>query len=172
MKISPALIALIALIALAACAREEAPAAKALSCEAGETGAVTAEGAWLREQKNASGMSAAYFSLCNGRAAAVTLTGLSTPAAGMAHLHETSRDASGVVSMAPAGAITLQPGERAVFEPGGKHVMLMSLTGPIASGDHAELTLQFADGSSIAVDAVAKSNVEAATMGERGREGH
>lgn len=170
MKISPALIAL---IALAACAREEAPAAnKALSCEASETGAVTADSAWLREQKDASGTSAAYFSLCNGTAAPVKLTGLSTPAAAMAHLHETSRDANGVVSMAPVGEITLQPGERVVFEPGGKHVMLMNLSGPIASGDHADLTLQFADGASIAVEAVAKSNVEAATMGESGHKEH
>lgn len=169
MKFSPALIAL---IALAACAKEEAPDAKALSCEASETGAVTADGAWLREQKDASANSAAYFSLCNGTTAPVTLTGLSTPAAAMAHLHETSRDANGVVSMAPVSEITLQPGERVVFEPGGKHVMLMSLSGPVSSGDHAELTLQFANGASIAVDAVAKSNVEAAAMGDGGREEH
>lgn len=169
MKLFPAAVAL---LALAACAREEAPAAKASSCAASATGAVTAHGAWLREQKDASASSAAYFSVCNGTAAPVTLTGLATPIAGMAAFHETSRDENGIVSMAPAGEIALAPGERVIFEPGGKHVMLMSLSGPVASGDHVELTLQFRDGSSIAVDAVAKSNVEAAAIGEGEHEGH
>jgi copper(I)-binding protein len=48
----------------------------------------------------------------------------------------------------------------------------MSLSKPVASAEHVELTLQFKDGSSIAVDAVAKSNVEAATMGDGEHEGH
>ncbi|MEK7266708.1 MAG: copper chaperone PCu(A)C [Pseudomonadota bacterium] len=159
------------LLALAACSAETPapPAAKALSCEASETGAVTADGAWLREQKDMNASSAAYFSLCNGAMAPATLTDLSTPAAAIAMFHETSRDDKGIVSMVPAGEITLSPGERVVFAPGGKHVMLMSLSGPIVSGEHAPLTLHFADGAAITVDAVAKSNVEAA-MDEH--EGH
>lgn len=162
MRLAPAFFAL---IALGACAREEAaPAAKALSCEARAGGAVTASGAWIREQKDQSAMTAAYFSLCNGTMAPVTLTGLSTPVAGLVELHQTSRDESGVVSMAPTGEITLQPGELLVFEPGGRHAMLMSLTGAIASGEHSPLTLEFADGSTIAADAVARSAVEAAAQ--------
>jgi len=154
---------LVSALVLAACAKETvAPTAKALSCEAKEGGAVTADGAWLREQADQSAMSAAYFSLCNGSMAPIVLTGVSTPAAGMAEIHETSRDENGVVSMAPTGAIELAPGERVVFEPGGKHVMLMSLAAPIASGDHSSLTLEFADGSSIDVEAAAISLVEAA----------
>lgn len=162
MKISSALVAL---LAFAACAREAPPGPKALSCDPSATGGVTADGAWLREQKDISASSAAYFSLCNGAMAPATLTDISTPAAAIAMIHETSRDDKGVVSMAPVDAIALAPGERVVFEPGGKHVMLMSLSGPISSGDHAQLTLHFADGAAIAVDAVVRSNVEAA-MGD------
>jgi len=156
-----------------ACARTEepAPAQKALSCVSSEGGSVSVENAWVREQQDASAMTAAYFSLCNGGSAPVTLIGLSTPIAGMTELHETSRGENGVVSMAPTGAITLAPGERVIFEPGGKHAMLMSLSGPVASGDHAALTLEFEDGASIAVDAVAKSLVDAAT-GNDGHDGH
>lgn len=152
------------LLTLAACSAQAPapPAAKALSCEASTTGAVTADGAWLREQKDINASSAAYFSLCNGGTAPATLTDLSTPVAAIAMFHQSSRDEKGIVSMAPAGEITLAPGERVVFAPGGRHVMLETLRGPIASGDHAELTLHFADGATIAVDAVAKSNVEAA----------
>lgn len=163
--------ALAALLALAACSGEKPapPPAKALSCEASLTGAVTAGGAFVREQKDAGAMSAAYFTLCNGAMAPVTLTGLSTPVADIAEFHQSTRDDAGIVSMAPLGAIVLAPGERVVFEPGGRHVMLIGLRGPISSGDHAELTLHFAGGGAIAVDVVAKSNVEAA-MGEH--EGH
>lgn len=160
--------ALFCILALAACARdnkpaEEAPAAKALSCAASEGGAVTATNAWVREQKDASAMTAAYFSLCNGSMAPVTLTGLRTPIAGMAEFHETRRDENGVVSMAPTGDILLAPGERVVFEPGGKHVMLMALPAAIESGAIAPLEFDFADGGHVSVDAVARSAVEAAS---------
>ncbi|NWG90978.1 MAG: copper chaperone PCu(A)C [Parvularculaceae bacterium] len=160
--------ALIALLALAACAeRTSAPTGKTLSCEAREGGAVTLSGAWLREQKDASGMSAAYFTLCNGSMSEVTIAGLSTPAARLVELHETTRDANGVASMAPVGEIALKPGELVQFEPGGKHAMLMSLSAPIIAGDRTNLVLQFADGSTVSAEAVAKSAAEAA-----GRDGH
>lgn len=158
--------AVFGILALAACAREQetgSPAAKALSCAASEGGAVSASNAWVRAQNDASAMTAAYFTLCNGSMAPAILTGLQTPIAGMAEFHETSRDENGVVSMAPTGAITLAPGERVVFEPGGKHVMLMALPSAIESGTIAPLEFNFADGTKVSVDAVARSAVEAAS---------
>lgn len=155
---------IVSLFALAACAEDKAPAGKALSCAASADGAVTVENAWIREQADPSAMSAAYFSVCNGTMSPVTLTGLSTPLAGIVELHETSRDANGVVSMAPAGELVLAPGERLLFEPGGRHAMLMSLSGAIESGESAPLTLEFADGTSLAVEAIAKSAAEAAAQ--------
>ncbi len=165
-------VAVILLFALAACSRDEAPpaAAKALSCAAAADGEISAEGAWLREQSDADGMTAAYFTVCNGTAAPAILTGVATGVAGLVELHETTRDATGVVSMAPTGPIALAPGERVVFEPGGKHAMLMSLSGAVNAGDRAALLLQFEDGSSVSVEAVAKSAVEAAAPD--GHEGH
>lgn len=151
--------------ALAACSREDAgetPSAKALSCAASDGGAVSASDAFVREQADADGMTAAYFTLCNGTMAPVTLTGIATGVAGMAELHETRRDGEGVVSMAPTGDIDLAPGELLVFEPGGRHAMLMDLSGPIVAGDTASLVLQFTDGSSVSIDAVARSAADAA----------
>lgn len=163
-------VAVLLLLALAACGRDEAPpaAAKALSCAA--DGAISAQGAWLREQADANGMTAAYFTVCNGTMQPAILTGVSTGVAGLAELHETTRDENGVVSMAPTGPIALAPGERVVFEPGGRHVMLMSLSGAVKAGDRAELSLQFEDGSSVVVEAIAKSAVEAAAP--ESHEGH
>lgn len=150
-------------LAAAACTQQNPePAAKARSCEAREGGTVTADSAWLRAQADQGGMSAAYFTLCNGSMKEAALIGVSTPAAGLAEIHETTRDAAGVVSMAPAGEIVLKPGEVLVLEPGGRHAMLMDLAGPIAAGDRAILSIRLADGSALTVEAVAKSAVDVA----------
>lgn len=151
-------------LALVACGKSPSPAPeqKALSCVASEGGTVTASNAWVREQRDANGMTAAYFTVCNGAMAPATLTGVETAIAGYAEFHETTKDERGVVSMAPAGELTLAPGERLVFEPGGKHVMLMELKRAVAAGEEAPLMLQFADGSALAVEAVARSAAEAA----------
>ncbi len=156
---------LLFVLALAACSRsaEAPPAAKALNCEAHEGGKVSASNVWMREQADKGAMSAAYFTLCNGGMTPVTLRGVSSFLAGRAEMHETRRDASGVVSMAPMPSLTLLPGEEVRFEPGGKHVMLMNLAEPITDGALAKLSLRFDDGMSLTVDADIKSNAEAAS---------
>jgi hypothetical protein len=157
-----------AVIALVACAKEEAPAAaKALNCAASEDGKVEASDAWVREQGDAAGASAAYFTLCNASTAPATLTGLSTGIAGRTELHESTRDANGVVQMSPLGVLTLAPGERVIFEPGGKHAMLLDLVAAIGADDAATLTFQFADGSTLDIVAPSRSLTEAVS-----HEGH
>ncbi len=157
-------LALPALLALAACAKPAAPESETAiaPCVATEGGTLRIEHAWVRAQGDAAGMSAAYFTLCNGGLEAVTIEGLTTPAAGLVELHETTRDANGVVSMAPTGPIMLAPGEAVVFEPGGKHAMLMSLSAPIAEGAAATLTLELAGGETVSAEAEAVSAVKAA----------
>jgi hypothetical protein len=156
---------LAAALAVAGCAgpqssdREKSAAG---ACEAREDGQVRVEDAWVRAQADASAMSAAYFTVCNGTLAPVTIEGLSTPAASLVELHETTRDANGVVSMAPTGPVTLAPGEAVVFEPGGKHAMLMSLAGPIAEGSTTGLTIELAGGDAVRTEAKAVSAADAA----------
>jgi hypothetical protein len=163
MRTAAALALIAALVSACGGQKTEANSEKAASCAASDSGKPTASGAWIREQADASGMTAAYFTLCNASASPVTLTGLSTPAAGLVELHNTTRDNDGVVSMAPTGDIVIAPGESLVFEPGGQHAMLMSLTGPIKSGDASSLTLQFSDGSTLEVEAMVHSATEAAS---------
>lgn len=149
----------------AACARTESSGHEGSAtnaCAATAGGAVTLENAWVRAQGDAGAMSAAYFTVCNGTLAAVTIVGLSTPAAGIVELHETTRDANGVVAMAPTGPITLAPGEGAVFAPGGKHAMLMSLAAAIAEGSNTSLTLELAGGATVTAEAKAVSATDAA----------
>ena len=154
-----------ALLLLAACGQSGAPSLKAANCAAAAGGELQIENAWVRAQGDAAGMSAAYFTLCNAGMEPVTIEGLSTPVAGLVEFHETSRDAAGVVAMAPTGAITLAPGEKVIFEPGGKHAMLMSLSAPIVEGGTTTLTLELSGGKTVSAEAKALSPVEAAGHG-------
>ena len=149
-------------LSLAACGKPQGSATALSPCVATPGDTLRIEKAWVRAQPDATGMSAAYFTLCNAGTAPVTVEGLSTPAASLVELHETTRDAKGVVSMAPTGPITVAPGERVVFEPGGKHAMLMSLAAPIAEGSTATLTLDLAGGEKVVAEAKAVSAVDAA----------
>lgn len=156
---------LAASLAAAACGQTNSSAhekSAAPACAAADGGAVMIEDAWVRAQSDATAMSAAYFTVCNGGLAPVTIEGLSTPAAGLVELHETTRDANGVVSMAPTGPITLAPGEAVSFEPGGKHAMLMSLAGPIDEGSQTTLTLELSGGAVVTAEAKAVSATDAA----------
>jgi hypothetical protein len=149
-------------LAVAACAPEETPVAAA-PCPV--AGAVSIEGPWLRAQPDQGAMSAAYFTLCNGGANPISLASLSASVAGMVEAHETVTDPSGRKLMRPLEGLSIAPGERVVFQPGGSHLMLMDLKAPIAAGDVATITIGFSDGSSVSVDAVAKSPADAAHEG-------
>lgn len=136
--------------------------AQAAACNVSEGGSVTVANAWIRTQSDPGAMSAAYFTLCNGSSQPVTVNGVETPAAGIAELHETTRDERGVVSMAPMGPFTLAPGEAVTFEPGGKHAMLMDLAAPIAENSTTVLSIRLSDGAAISTEAGAMSAADAA----------
>lgn len=157
-----------AALALAACGGDRSSVhekSAAAPCAASEGGAVTVSDAWIRAQDDATAMSAAYFTVCNGTLSPVTIEGVETPAAGLVELHETTRDGNGIVSMAPMDPVMLAPGEAVTFEPGGKHAMLMGLAGPVPEGSTAELTIALAGGATIAATARAVSATDAAAHG-------
>ena len=64
------------------------------------------------------------------------------------HLHE-----NGVMKMRPVPAIDIKAGGEAVLKPGGLHVMLIDLKTPLQEGGRLPITLEFADGSSLRVEA-------------------
>lgn len=103
------------------------------------------EGAWARPA-GAGGTSAAYLTVVNPSAAADSLVGAATDAAGLVELHETvERD--GLRGMRPVAAAPVPPGGALQLAPGGLHVMLMQLPAPLAAGDTLALTLRFARGA-------------------------
>ncbi|MGE0819552.1 MAG: copper chaperone PCu(A)C [Candidatus Nanopelagicales bacterium] len=115
---------------------------------------VTASDAWVKAVD--SGMTAAFLTLTNSTGTDVTLVQASTPAAGMVELHEMAMVDGQMVMQPKKGGILVKAGGTAVLEPGGDHIMLMELAGPVKVGDDVALTLTFDDGSTLAVTAPAK----------------
>ena len=113
---------------------------------------VVVEDAWARASVGVSRPGGAYMTIRNSGDEAVTLVGIRTDLAMMPDIHQTSTNAEGVSSMAPAGDIEIAPGESVSLEPGGLHAMLMQLRRPMVEGENFLLTLDFSDGSEIAVE--------------------
>jgi hypothetical protein len=89
---------------------------------------------------NANG--AGFMTIRNTGSAPDRLIEASTPAARVVELHTHIRDGD-VMRMRPVADIPLPPGETVHLRPGGLHVMLIGLTGPLNRGASVPLTLRF-----------------------------
>jgi copper(I)-binding protein len=91
-----------------------------------------------------------------------TLTGVATPVAATAGVHETIND-NGVTTMRPVASLLVAPGKPLTLAPGGYHIMLMDLKQSLKEGDSFPVTLTFAGAGQVTATAtVAKAG--AATM--------
>lgn len=107
------------------------------------SGAVTASNAWVRAADEGRPMSAGYVSLCNGLEEADRLVSATFENASATELHATSVSEDGVASMNAIEGLDLPVGESVSLAPGGAHIMLIGLAGPLAKGDDAAITLEF-----------------------------
>lgn len=136
-------------LTLAACGTAPAEPATdaAASSSASSSGAATAvvlEDGWVKAvDAGAMGaMTAMFGTVRNTTDQEVTITGGSSPVAGMVEIHETVRNDSGAMQMMPkAGGVVIAAGGSHVLEPGGDHVMLMELSGPLETGTTTTVTL-------------------------------
>lgn len=110
------------------------------------------EAPWVRATVAGSTVSAAYFTIRNGNAAADTLLDAASPVAGRTELHRTVTE-DGMARMRPAGNVEIGPGQTVHAEPGGLHVMLMDLHQPLAHGASVPLSLVFRDAGTVVVAA-------------------
>lgn len=109
--------------------------------------AVTIENAWVKAADE--GMSAAFGEFVNDSDADVTITAGTTAASDMLELHETTDDGTGQMVMREVeGGFTIPAHGSFTLEPGGNHLMLMGLTGPLQAGDEVTITVTFSDDSS------------------------
>lgn len=96
---------------------------------------------WARATPAGAATGAIYLTL--KATAADKLVSVSTPAAKEAQLHTMSME-NGVMKMrALPGGIDLPAGKSVTLKPGGMHIMLMALTGPLTQGETIPLTLNF-----------------------------
>ncbi len=114
-------------------------------------GAVEVDHPWSRPA--AAGMTGVgYMAIRNTGKTPVVLTGATTPLAARVTVHQTSM-AGGVMRMAPLKAgLTVAPGAAVALAPAGYHLMLEGLKKPLVLGQHAPLTLTFADGKTLKVE--------------------
>ena len=93
-----------------------------------------------------------YLTLANVGAKPIKLVAVESPAAGSVTIHQSSM-AGGVMSMRPVtGGLTIAPGGKVEFAPGGYHLMLMGLTRAQALGRKIPLTLVFEGGLKVKID--------------------
>jgi periplasmic copper chaperone A len=84
------------------------------------------------------------------RGAGDRLTGISSPVAQKAELHESFSEA-GVSKMRPVPSLELDQGKSVALAPGGYHIMLMDLKRPLHQGDTFPVTLTFANAGQVTV---------------------
>ena len=100
--------------------------------------------AWTRESMMVDLAGAAYMVIHNSMDEDDALLGVSSPAAGVVEIHESSMDADGAMAMMHVEEIPLPAHADAVLEPGGYHIMLIDLVEPLTEGTEIELVLEFA----------------------------
>ena len=108
---------------------------------AAQTGSVEVKDAWARATPGKAETGAAYLTI--ETATGDRLTGISTPVAGKAELHEMKTE-SGVMKMRALGEVDLPAGQAVVLKPGATHIMLLGLKHPLRPGESFPLTLDFA----------------------------
>jgi len=116
---------------------------------------LVAQNAWVRATPGTTAVAAAYLTLKNVSTAAVTVTGVESPIAGHAMIHETSTQ-GGQSRMRPYEHLVIAPGSVVRFEPGGLHVMLHDLKQPLTAGQTVPLVIKLAGGSTLQVTAAVR----------------
>lgn len=108
------------------------------------------DGVWARATAGAARTGAAYMTIQNDGATADRLVAAASPIAGSVELHAHLKDGD-VMRMRPVMAVEVAPGEPAVLQPGGLHVMLLDLKGPLKDGESFPLTLTFEKAGKVTV---------------------
>ena len=118
-----------------------------LSAASANAADVTVRDGWFRALP--AGLPAGgYFTLHNGDAQTITLTGAQSSACGMLMLHKTE-DKGGTGMMMDMPAVPVPAGGDLSFAPGGYHLMCMNPAAAMKPGANVPVTLDFADGAKV-----------------------
>lgn len=108
---------------------------------------------WARPTFALATTGAVYLSLENLTKESKTLlsASVSEDIASTAELHDVLMDGDVMKMREQTAGVEIPAGDAIDFSPGGKHIMLLGLKGPLQEGDSFGLTLHFNDNSSIDV---------------------
>lgn len=104
---------------------------------------VEAKDAWARATPSGASTGAAYVTLTSR--AGDLLTGASSPAAGQVTVHEMRMDGAIMRMRTLADGLPLPEGQPVALRPGGFHLMLERLNGPLRQGQTVTVRLTFRD---------------------------
>jgi len=111
-------------------------------------GTVTLESGWA---KAGSGMTAVFGTVTNRSDQDLTITGGTSPSAGEVQVHTMAKQADGSMKMMQKkGGLSVPAGESVDLAPGGDHLMLLGLTGPLVNGDDVVLVMVTSRGDELA----------------------
>ena len=110
--------------------------------------------AWVRATPGVD-IAAAYMTLRNAGPASVTVTGVESPTAGHAMIHETKIEA-GLSRMRPHEQLAIAPGATIKLQPGGLHVMMHDLKRPLTVGEKVPLVIALSGGATVTAAATVR----------------
>jgi hypothetical protein len=115
----------------------------AASADEVKLGDLTVSGLWSRAIPPKAPSAGGYLTIVNAGKDADRLTGVSSPIAGKAELHEMAMK-KGVMTMRPVeGGISIPPGGKVDLTPDGLHIMFTELKQGLKAGDKVPVTLTF-----------------------------
>jgi len=107
--------------------------------------------AWARATPGGAKVGGGFLSIENKGSAPDKLVGVTAEAAGKVEVHEMATE-GGVMKMRPVeGGVTIDPGKTVKLAPGGLHLMMMDLKGPLKQGERLPVTLQFEKAGTVQV---------------------
>jgi copper(I)-binding protein len=126
--------------------------AAAASADDYTKGSLTIAGPWSRATPHGASVAAGYFVIANKGADADRLVSALSEIADRVEIHE-MRVEQGIAKMRPlAHGLEVKAGASAKLEPGGYHLMFMSLKRPLKGGDRFKGTLVFEKAGSVEVE--------------------
>ena len=120
---------------------------RTLTLVAAKAQSVDVKDAWARATVAGQKATGAFMKLT--AKADTKLVAVSSPAAGVAEVHEMKMDGNVMKMRAVEGGLDLPAGKTVELKPGGYHVMLMDLKAPLAKDGTVAMTLVFKDAKGV-----------------------
>ena len=126
-----------------------------ISCSQNTGGGIEIKDAWIREVPPGATVAALYLEI-NNNGDEDQILSISTPVSEIAEIHNTQVTSDGTGKMVKLENVSIQPGEKLKFLPGGKHVMLINLNKVLNVGQNYEVTIDFQNSGQKSFNAVVK----------------